>query len=232
MSDINFYDQLLIQFDSLIRSIKTKLIIKSNETSNNFADINQERSRLSESKKELHDSLQILLSLDEIKDSLSYKKKIDLVQKYKNRLNDFEEVKQLIEQYHEKLTIAINEEDTHIISNKIKSNRNEDYMEYADNDLHEHLLLAESKNNLEETHKNIEETHILLKQQKSKLVQIKDKIDEGEKYNSISARQISLVSNKKFCVKIILHLIVILLAIAIVAGLILKFLFYQKTQNN
>lgn len=232
MSDINFYDQLLIQFDSLIRSIKVKLIINSNKTSNNFADINQERCRLSESKKELHDSLQILLSLDEIKDSLSYKKKIDLVQKYKNRLNDFEEVKQLIEQYHEKLTTAINEEDTNNISNKIKNNRNDDYMEYADNDLHEHLLLAESKNYLEQTHKNIEETNILLQQQKTRMVQIKDKIDEGEKYNSISAKQISSVSNKKFCVKIVLHLIVILLGIAIVAGLILKFLFYQKPENN
>ena len=231
MSNINFYDQLLTQFDSLIKSIKNKLIIKQDDSVYSFTDINQERFRLSESKKELHDSLQILLSLDEIKDSLSYTKKIDLIQKYKNRLNDFEEVKQLIEQYHEKLKTVINEDESiNITSNNKKTNKDE-YMGF-DNDLHEHLLLAESKNNLEEAHKNIEETHILLQQQKSKLVQVKDKLDEGENYNRISAKQISNVSNKKFCIKIILHIIVILLAIAIIAGLILKFLFYQKSQNN
>ncbi len=222
-----FYDELLSQFDTILINIKSRLNI-SQETLN---DVNEERNRLLQSKKDIQNALQILLTIDNIKESLSSGRKADLTTKYKQRLSSFEEIKLLINKYHRELE-AICEDNNDDTNGTITNINNEHALELGDNDLREHLLLDETKKNLEEASKNISETHINLINQSNRLKDLDHHLSKGEKDVIHSNSHLRQLSNRKFCIKLVLHLVVILLAIGIIAALVLKVFYMHNTYSK
>ncbi len=218
-----FYDDLLSEFDKIIINIKNRLDSKY------FEDVQDEKTRLIKSKKDLHDAVQIILIVETLKDSLSSARKEDLNKKYNKRLVSFNQVKELVCKYHERLYNTL-----YIVSNNEnnENNNKEVYMDYGNNDLEENLLLEESKRGLEETARNLVDTQTMLYQQKEKLNKVPIGISECESEIKQSSNHINSLSRRGFYIKLILNLIVILLGIGIIAGLVLKIINEYKTEGN
>lgn len=215
-----FYDDLLSEFDKIIINIKNRLDSKY------FEDVQDEKTRLIKSKKDLHDAVQIILIVETLKDSLSSARKEDLNKKYNKRLASFNQVKELVCKYHERLYNSL-----YVVSNN-ENNDKEVYIEYGNNDLEENLLLEESKRGLEETARNLVDTQTMLYQQKEKLNKLPFGISECESELKQSSNHINSLSRRGFYIKLILNLIVILLGIGIIAGLVLKIINEYKTEGN
>lgn len=147
-------------------------------------------------------------------------KSLNDVNEERQRLTSYEEIQSLIMNYHKELE-AICADGSQGNYIKDKANK-EQILEIGDNDLREHLLLEETKRNLEEATRNISDAHTQLINQSSRLRELDHHLDKGEKDVAHSNTHLRQLSNRKFCIKLTLHLIVILLAIGIIAGLILK----------
>lgn len=229
-----FYDELLNRFDLNIKEIKERLKL------NNFQSIFKEKENLNYCKQKLSHSLEILTSLDNVNEEISTFKKKDLILKVKKKYNDFKDVKQLIDQYHEKLfnTYLSNEEndegnnDTNINRDRkqyLKQNENE-YDE--DNDLTEHLLIKETKRNIMEVSKNVEEVNIELSKQGNKLSEINQHLIESNEISRKTKRKWESLTYSKIFYKFFLWLIFILLLIAICCLLFIKISKYLKYKNE
>jgi hypothetical protein len=212
------------QFDKLIINIKTRLDNKQ------IDDVSDEKIRLIKSKKELHEAVQIILIVETLKDSLSSARKEDLNKKYNKRLNSLDEVKELVSRYHERLYNTL-----YIVSNneeEVRNNGEEVGMDFGNNDLEENLLLEESKRGLEETAKNLKDAQTLIYQQKEKLGNVPMRISSGEAEIRLSSNHIKSISRRSFYIKLLLNIIALLLAIAIIAGLVLKIINEYKQDQN
>lgn len=226
-----FYDDLFLQFDSLMNKIKNNLSINTSD----FESIHKERNRLVNCKKDLNSALQILLSIESFKDSISLHRKTDVLQSLNTRYRTFEEVKELISIYHERLKAHFIHEDDIDVEYQNKSAKVKYLkMESKDNenDLTEHLLVEESRKALIETTNNLDETNSRLAKQKLRIGNLSGDLDVGSKMVSHSNKAVGSLSNNKFYTKLILHSIAILLGIAILAGLIIKLFYVSKSKDQ
>jgi hypothetical protein len=230
-----FYDELFIQFDSLINKVKNNLS-KNNE----FISIYQERSRLVGCKKDLNSALQILLSIDNFKDSISEGRKKDLIERCRLRYNDFEQVKELVDSYHKKLRYYYDEDNqneddyTHSDENKLYKSRllKVESKDDEDNDLTEHLLLEETKRALEQATKNLSDTSSKIKRNYQDLQVISNHLEEGDDRLKQSNKRLRTLSNKSFFIKLLLHLVVVFLFISIIILIVMKYLHNNRNKKH
>lgn len=228
-----FYSEILKSFDNIIAGVKNKL------SSLNFNSMTYERTKLANCKKDLNEASNLLLSLETIQDDLSLPKKKELIRECKIRLNKFDNIKEELELYHDKLKrFYLSEEEyqqsmanNHTTKSKYL-NLNNAEENYNDNDLTEHLLLEETRRNLEMATRNIGEVNTHIVQQTNQLEKIDNDLYTGNKYVQHSNKAVSIISNKRFYTKLILHLAVFFLLVSIVCCLVIKYNYKYKETNS
>lgn len=219
-----FYQELFDKFDNLIIGIKKTI------SQNIEENIMREKNKLVKCKEDLQKGLEILLSLESFESSLSLVKRKELLVELQNRSKKFEEVKELVNLHHEKLR--------NYFINEVDSTEKRVYLEDLDNDndLTEHLLLVETKRNIEKACQNLSEINSELQMQGSKLSNIDKNINSGKSSIGKSNRNISGVTNIKFYTKLTLYLVSFFLFIAICLEIFLilynKFTSKPDNQNN
>ena len=234
-----FYDDLFNQFDNLINITKNEL-----SNNNNFKSIITEKNRLTICKRNLNSASNILLSIDNIKDKIPKERKHDIILKLSNKYNDFEKLKKLIENYHKKLEYYFSEANdykNYTLETPIEEpNNKKRYLKLFskegekenDNDLTEHFLMEDIRKNLEQSAKNLDDVNLELKMQHNKLLEIDNELGYGHECIKRSNKTIRQISQKRFIIKLILHLLVIFMAVAIIVGLVLKWKSFYRSDNN
>lgn len=234
-SKVVFYNELFNQFDLLVEGVKNKLYLKSYSNSS----ITSERKKLVNCKKDLNEASNILLSLETFQDSISLSKRRELISQCNYRFKKFEEVKEALEFYHDNMKRHfLNEEEYKLGTVNNKESKRSTYLKLDnqeldnDNDLTEHLLLEETRKNLEITAQNMNEVQTGMISQSKQLENLNGELYQGQKYIKHSKKAISIISNKRFYTKLILHLAVILLFVGIVCGIIIKFAYKSRSSRN
>ena len=226
-----FYNELFNQFDLLIEDVKNNLYSK---TCNNM-NITNEKRKLVYCKNKINEASNILLSLDSFQESISISKRKELISQCTKRYLKLDEVKSALNFYHDKIKQQFLTEDEYkfgsLSKNESKKSKYLNLEEKDDNDLTEHLLLEETKKNLEITAKNMDEIQYGMNKQTVVLNNLNENLYMSEKYVKHSKKAITIISNKRFYTKLILHIAVILLFVGIICGVIIKFE-YRKGSSS
>lgn len=225
-----FYDELFNKFDNLIVKTKNNLL-----KDNNFKTVVKERNKLVMIKKDLNSASNILLSIDNIKENIPDNRRQDLLLKLSSKYNLFNSVKKLLEEYHSKLELYFEEVDeyrNYTININNNNNNNCEKTSYLklysnenvlnENDLTEQLLLGDIRKNLEISAKNLQDVKLELGNQHIRMTNINDNLIQGNNCVLSSRKVINKISQKKFVIKLILHILVVFMAIVIIVSIIVK----------